>query len=134
MFVLSITPDYLVRIGLLDEKQVPSADKDIGLLLRQAMDKVAFLPFGLLVDKWRWGVFSGEITPDNYNKAWTDLRHQYQGIIPPVPRSAADFDPGAKFHIPGTTPYTIGRASCRDRVCQYVYISVVDIPLKTKTH
>src|SRR3546814_3602446 len=63
------------------------------------MDKVAFLPFGLLVDKWRWGVFSGEITPDNYNKAWTDLRHQYQGIIPPVPRSEADFDPGAKFHI-----------------------------------
>ncbi|API61026.1 peptidyl-dipeptidase [Tardibacter chloracetimidivorans] len=106
MIALSITPDYLVRIGLLDEKQVPSADKDIGLLLRQAMDKVAFLPFGLLVDKWRWGVFSGEITPDNYNKAWTDLRHQYQGIIPPVPRSEADFDPGAKFHIPGNTPYT----------------------------
>lgn len=103
---LSVTPDYLVRIGLLDAAKIPSADKDIGLLLAQAMDKVAFLPFGLLVDKWRWGVFSGAITPANYNKAWTDLRLEYQGITPPSERSEADFDPGAKFHIPGNTPYT----------------------------
>ena len=102
---LSITPEYLVQIGLLDKDKVPSADKDTGLLLRQAMDKVAFLPFGLLVDKWRWGVFDGSITPANYNKAWTDLRLQYQGIIPPVARSEADFDPGAKYHIAGNTPY-----------------------------
>ncbi|HEV2569421.1 MAG TPA: M2 family metallopeptidase [Sphingomonas sp.] len=103
---LSITPDYLVQIGLLDRAQVPSSDKDIGLLLRQAMDKVAFLPFGLLVDKWRWGVFSGQIQPANYNKAWTDLRLQYQGITPPVARTEASFDPGAKYHVPGNTPYT----------------------------
>ena len=97
--------DYLVQIGLLDRSKVPSADKDTGLLLRQAMDKVAFLPFGLLVDKWRWGVFDGSITPANYNQAWVDLKRQYQGITPPVARSEADFDPGAKFHIPGNTPY-----------------------------
>jgi peptidyl-dipeptidase A len=103
---LSITPEYLVQIGLLDKAKVPSADKDTGLLLRQAMDKVAFLPFGLLVDKWRWGVFSGAISPDNYNKGWTDLRRQYQGIVPPVERGADRFDPGAKYHIPGNTPYT----------------------------
>ncbi len=103
---LSITPQYLVDIGLLDASKVPSADKDIGLLLRQAMDKVAFLPFGLLVDKWRWGVFSGQITPANYNKGWTDLRLKYQGIVPPVARDETNFDPGAKFHIPGNTPYT----------------------------
>ncbi|MDV3256685.1 MAG: M2 family metallopeptidase [Sphingomonas sp.] len=102
---LSITPEYLVQIGLLDRSKVPSADKDTGLLLRQAMDKVAFLPFGLLVDKWRWGVFDGSITPANYNEAWVDLKRQYQGITPPVARSEADFDPGAKFHIPGNTPY-----------------------------
>ncbi|HTK58268.1 MAG TPA: M2 family metallopeptidase [Sphingomicrobium sp.] len=102
---LSITPQYLVQIGLLDQSKVPSADKDTGLLLRQAMDKVAFLPFGLLVDKWRWGVFDGSITPANYNQAWVDLKRQYQGVIPPVARSEADFDPGAKFHIPGNTPY-----------------------------
>lgn len=104
---LSITPDYLVQIGLLDPAQVPSADKDIGLLLRQAMDKVAFLPFGLLVDKWRWGVFSGQIRPEGYNAAWTALRRQYQGITPPVERDdATAFDPGAKYHVPGNTPYT----------------------------
>lgn len=103
---LSITPQYLVDINLLDPAKVPAADKDIGLLLRQAMDKVAFLPFGLLVDRWRWGVFSGTIKPTEYNKAWTDLRLKYQGIIPPVARTEADFDPGAKFHIPGNTPYT----------------------------
>ena len=102
---LSVTPDYLVDIGLLPKNRVPAANKDIGLLLRQAMDKVAFLPFGLLVDKWRWGVFSGETSPEEYNQAWTDLRLQYQGITPPVARTAADFDPGAKFHIPGNTPY-----------------------------
>ena len=103
---LSITPQYLVDIGLLDKAKVPSADKDTGLLLRQAMDKVAFLPFGLLVDKWRWGVFDGSITPDQYNTAWVDLKKQYQGIVPPVERPADAFDPGAKYHIPGNTPYT----------------------------
>lgn len=103
---LSVTPDYLVQLGLLDRSKVPSADKDTGLLLRQAMDKVAFLPFGLLVDKWRWGVFNGTIQPSGYTKAWTDLRLQYQGITPPVERSEANFDPGAKYHIPGNTPYT----------------------------
>jgi peptidyl-dipeptidase A len=103
---LSITPQYLVDIGLLDKAQVPSADKDIGLLLRQAMDKVAFLPFGLLVDKWRWGVFDGSISPSEYNTAWVDLKKQYQGVIPPVDRPADAFDPGAKYHIPGNTPYT----------------------------
>jgi peptidyl-dipeptidase A len=103
---LSITPDYLVQIGLLDASKVPSADKDNGLLLRQAMDKVAFLPFGLLVDKWRWGVFDGSIKPADYNTAWTSLRKQYQGIVPPVERPANAFDPGGKYHVPGNTPYT----------------------------
>jgi peptidyl-dipeptidase A len=102
---LSITPDYLVQIGLLDKSRVPSADKDTGLLLRQAMDKVAFLPFGLLVDKWRWGVFNGTIKPDGYQAAWDALRLQYQGIKPPVARDASRFDAGAKYHIPANTPY-----------------------------
>jgi len=103
---LSITPEYLVQVGLLDAKKVPSADKDIGLLLRQAMDKVAFLPFGLLVDKWRWGVFKGDIQPADYTTAWHDLKLEYQGITPPVERPADAFDPGAKYHIPGNTPYS----------------------------
>ncbi len=102
---LGITPQYLVQIGLLDAAKVPTPDKDLGLLLRQAMDKVAFLPFGLLVDKWRWGVFDGSIKPANYNKAWHDLRLQYQGIAPPVVRSEAEFDPGAKNHIATNVPY-----------------------------
>ncbi|USU05946.1 M2 family metallopeptidase [Sphingomonadaceae bacterium OTU29LAMAA1] len=103
---LSITPDYLVKIGLLNQAQVPAADKDIGLLLRQAMDKVAFLPFGLLVDKWRWDVFSGKIATGDYQKGWDALRLQYQGIKPPVARDESKFDAGAKYHIPATVPYT----------------------------
>jgi len=106
MLALSITPEYLVQIGLLERDKVPGADKDTGLLLRQAMDKVAFLPFGLLVDRWRWGVFDGSITPDTYNSQWHGLKLQYQGVTPPVDRPADAFDPGAKFHIPGNTPYT----------------------------
>ncbi|GGC17864.1 peptidase M2 [Novosphingobium marinum] len=106
MIALSITPEYLVQIDMLDRSQVPSADKDIGLLLRQAMDKVAFLPFGLLIDRWRWGVMDGSIGTSDYNKAWTDMRTEYQGIVPPVERPENAFDPGAKYHIPGNTPYT----------------------------
>jgi len=106
MIALSVTPEYLVQIGLLPKNKVPTADKDIGLLLRQAMDKVAFLPFGLLVDKWRWRVFSGEVSPANYGQGWNDLRLQYQGITPPTPRTEQDFDPGAKYHIPASVPYT----------------------------
>lgn len=100
---LSITPGYLKRIGLIDD--VPPASADIPLLLRTALDKIAFLPFGLLIDKWRWEVFSGKIKPEDYNKAWWKLREEYQGVAPPVDRSEADFDPGAKYHIPGNTPY-----------------------------
>ncbi len=103
MLALSVTPDYLVKTGLLDKE--PDAKADMGLLMGQALDKIAFLPFGLLVDKWRWQVFSGELTPAQYNSGWWKLRTQYQGIVPPVERSADDFDPGAKYHIPGNTPY-----------------------------
>lgn len=101
---LSITPSYLKQIGLLEE--VPDASKDIGLLLKQALDKIAFLPFGLMIDQWRWKVFSGEITPVQYNQAWWDLREKYQGVKAPIERSEADFDPGAKYHVPGNVPYT----------------------------
>jgi peptidyl-dipeptidase A len=100
---LSVTPEYLKQIGLLET--VPPASSDMGLLMRKALEKVAFLPFGLMIDKWRWGVFSGKIAPSDYNKAWWDLRLEYQGIAPPVTRSEADFDPGAKYHIPSNTPY-----------------------------
>jgi peptidyl-dipeptidase A len=101
---LAITPDYLKTIGLL--AKAPPADSDIPLLLNQALDKVAFLPFGLMIDQWRWKVFSGEIAPADYNKAWWALRLKYQGVAPPVARSEADFDPGAKYHVPANVPYT----------------------------
>ncbi len=106
MIALSITPEYLVQIDMLDPSQVPSADKDIGLLLRQAMDKVAFLPFGLLLDRYRWGLFDGSIPEAATNTGWNDLRTQYQGIVPPVPRDPAGFDAGAKYHVPGNVSYT----------------------------
>ncbi len=100
---LSVTPDYLKKLGLID--RVPSADADIGLLLQRALDKVAFLPFGYLVDQWRWKVFSGEVKPADYNKAWWELREKYQGIAPPEARSEQDFDPWAKYHVAANTPY-----------------------------
>ncbi len=100
---LAVTPGYLKEVGLLDK--VPPADADIPLLLQQALDRVAFLPFGLLIDQWRWKVFSGEIKPADYNKAWWDLRLKYQGVAPPVARTEADFDPGAKYHVAANVPY-----------------------------
>jgi peptidyl-dipeptidase A len=101
---LSVTPEYLVKLGLLDK--APDASGDTGLLLSRALEKVAFLPFGLLIDQWRWKVFSGEVKPSGYNSAWWDLRLRYQGVAPPVARSEADFDPGAKYHVPANVPYT----------------------------
>jgi peptidyl-dipeptidase A len=103
MVALSITPDYLKQLGLIEE--VPDASKDVGLLMAAALEKVAFQPFGLLMDKWRWQVFSGELTPETYNDGWWKLRTQYQGIRPPAPRSADYFDPGAKYHIPNNVSY-----------------------------
>lgn len=101
---LSVTPEYLVKIGLLDA--APDASKDLGLLMSKALEKVAFLPFGLLIDQWRWNVFSGAISPADYNKAWWDLRLKYQGIQPPSPRGEQFFDPGAKYHVPANYSYT----------------------------
>jgi peptidyl-dipeptidase A len=101
---LSVTPEYLVKIGLLSSP--PDASKDIGILLRRALEKVAFLPFGLLIDQWRWKVFSGEIPPDRYNQAWWDLRRKYQGVAAPVSRSEQDFDPAAKYHVAANVPYS----------------------------
>ena len=101
---LSVTPGYLVELGLLDRE--PDTSADVALLLRAALDKVAFLPFGLVIDEWRWRVFSGEVPPDRYNTAWWELRETYQGIKAPVARGESDFDPGAKYHVPAYTPYT----------------------------
>ena len=101
---LSVTPKYLKSIGLIDE--IPDASNDIGMLLKTALDKIAFIPFGLLVDKWRWSVYSGQVKPEDYNKYWWELREKYQGVAAPVERPADAFDPGAKYHIPGNTPYS----------------------------
>ena len=101
---LSITPDYLQKIGLIDT--VEKSDSDLGMLMQMALDRVAFLPFGLMIDQWRWKVFNGEFSEDEYNKGWWQLRNHYQGVKAPIARTEANFDPGAKYHIPGGTPYT----------------------------
>ena len=101
---LSVTPEYLTEIGL-----APPGTKfadDIGLLLARALQKIAFLPFGLAVDRWRWRVFAGEVGPADYNRAWWETREEYQGIAPPDPRGEEEFDPGAKYHVAANVPYT----------------------------
>ncbi|MDH4127017.1 MAG: M2 family metallopeptidase [Gammaproteobacteria bacterium] len=102
---LSMTPEYLAEVGLVASAQ-QSQQAIINRQMQQALDKIAFLPFGKLIDEWRWGVFSGDIKPENYNQAWWDLRLKYQGIAPPIERSEADFDPGSKYHVPGNVSYT----------------------------
>jgi peptidyl-dipeptidase A len=93
----------LVRIKMSTRRPTP---RDLGLLMNKALEKIAFLPFGLLVDQWRWKVFSGEVKPENYNKAWWELRQKYQGVAPVGARGDEFFDPGAKYHVPGNTPYS----------------------------
>jgi peptidyl-dipeptidase A len=102
---LSVTPGYLHQIGLVSAVK-PSPEAVINQQMKMALDKIAFLPFGKLIDEWRWGVFDGRIKPGDYNKAWWELRRKYQGVSAPVERTEEDFDPGAKYHIPGNTSYT----------------------------
>ena len=99
-----MTPEYYKKIGLIDT--VPDSEADIGLLMAKALEKVAFLSFGYLVDQWRWKVFSGEVKPADYNKAWWALREKYQNIGPPTARNETDFDAGAKYHVAANVPYT----------------------------
>ncbi|HTN54419.1 MAG TPA: M2 family metallopeptidase [Anaeromyxobacter sp.] len=102
---LSVTPGYLKQLGLIQE--VPKDEKGlVNVQMKRALEKVAFLPFGKLIDQWRWEVFSGKVGPDRYNAAWWELRRKYQGVDAPVPRSEADFDPGAKYHVAANVPYT----------------------------
>jgi peptidyl-dipeptidase A len=102
---LSMTTDFLHKLGLVDVAE-QNQEATINEQMKKALDKIAFLPFGKMIDQWRWAVFDGRVKPEDYNQAWWDLRTQYQGIVAPIPRTEADFDPGAKFHIPGNTPYT----------------------------
>ena len=103
---LSVTPSYLARVGLLTPAQAREVEKaELNDLMQRALEKIAFLPFGYLVDKWRWGVFSGRTPPSEYNAAWWRLRRELQGVSEPLPRSEADFDPGAKYHVPANVPY-----------------------------
>jgi peptidyl-dipeptidase A len=100
----SVTPEYLKKLGLIEK--MPPPEKDVGLLMGEALESVAFLPFGLVVDQWRWKTFKGEIKPENYNATWWSMRRQYQGIAPPVDRPETGFDAGAKYHVPANVPYT----------------------------
>lgn len=100
---LSVTPEYLIEVGLLDRP--PPLDGDIRFLLHRALDQIASLPFSLLVDRWRWQVFAGEVRPDRYNQMWWELREAYQGVRAPIPRSAANFDPGVPPRVPSNLPY-----------------------------
>jgi peptidyl-dipeptidase A len=106
---LSVTPAYLAKIGVLpttpDQSAAASQKAELNVLMKTALSKIAFLPFGKLVDEWRWRVFSGEVSPDQYNAAWWKLRHDLQGVAPPTPRGEEHFDPGAKYHVPANTPY-----------------------------
>lgn len=103
--VLAMTPKYLQSVGLVDAQQ-QSQEALVNAQMRMALAKVAFLPFGLMIDRWRWGVFDGSIKPDSYNKAWWELKAKYQGVAPASPRGEEFFDAGAKYHVPGNTPYT----------------------------
>ena len=107
LLTLSITPDYLKKIGFINDDEANLAKNDsIGLLMKQALEGVVVIPWALMLDKWRAGVFTGDIAENELNKAWWDMRESYQGIAPPDKRSEDYFDPGAKYHIPGNTPYT----------------------------
>ncbi len=103
--VLSMTPGYLAEVGLINEAE-QNDQAVINRQMQMALDSIAFLPFGKLIDEWRWAVFAGEVSPEDYNKSWWEMRTRYQGIAPAVERTEANFDPGAKYHVPGNVSYT----------------------------
>jgi peptidyl-dipeptidase A len=102
---LSMTPAYLHQVGLAGAAK-ESKEAVINQQMKVALDKIAFLPFGKMIDEWRWQVFAGEIKPENYNSSWWKIRAQYQGVAPPIARGEDNFDPGAKYHVAANVPYT----------------------------
>jgi peptidyl-dipeptidase A len=105
MVLAMMSPEYQKSIGLIGNEP-QNHDAVINAQMRMALAKVSFMPFGLMIDRWRWGVFDGSIKPGDYNKAWWDLKAKYQGVAPVTARGEDFFDPGAKYHVPGNTPYT----------------------------
>ncbi|OTF69605.1 hypothetical protein BLA29_007606 [Euroglyphus maynei] len=102
-----VTPEHLVKVGLLNKFQFENNPDDMNLnfQLHMAMDKIVFLPFAFVMDKWRWDVFNDDKLNDHMNRHWWELRLKYQGISPPVKRTENDFDPGSKYHIPAGVEY-----------------------------
>lgn len=98
------TPKHLKQVDLLKDYE-DSAENDINALYHMALERVAFLPFGLLIDKWRWNLFSGETGESDWNKSWWELREKYQKVRAPSKRGEDFFDPGAKYHIPADSQY-----------------------------
>jgi len=91
---------------LLDQSAViDDYETSINYLFNTALQKIVFLPFGYVMDKWRWDVFDDTIDTTQYNSHWWKLRETIQGIKSPVERSENDFDPGSKYHIPANVPY-----------------------------
>jgi len=104
---LSITPSYLKDIDFISEEEAErSKENAIGLLMKQALEGVVAVPWTLMLDKWRMAVFDGNLSDDQLNDYWWELREKYQGVASPIERPVDAFDPGAKYHIPGNTPYT----------------------------
>ncbi|KAJ6633685.1 Angiotensin-converting enzyme, partial [Pseudolycoriella hygida] len=105
LIALSVsTPKHLESIGYLENYRDTEED-NINALFKMALEKIAFIPFGLLIDKWRWDVFSGAVQPNEWNKHWWELRKRYQKVKPPTARGEEFFDPGAKYHVPAGVPY-----------------------------
>jgi len=100
------TAEYFQRLGLVGEEvDVADEETNINILFDMALERIAFLPFGYLVDKFRWDVYSGVTSKEEMNCHWWKLRNQIQGLEPPSKRSKDHFDPGAKYHVAGDVGY-----------------------------
>ena len=75
MIALSVGgPTHLQKLGLI-QTSIDDVPLDINYLFSLAMDKLPFLPFAYVMDKWRWDVFKRVVSKEQFNCHWHSLRY-----------------------------------------------------------
>ncbi|NWI33356.1 ACE2 enzyme, partial [Sula dactylatra] len=99
MSLSAATPQHLKSLDLLEPTFQEDEETEINFLLKQALTIVGTMPFTYMLEKWRWMVFRGEITKQEWMKRWWEMKREIVGVVEPVPHDETYCDPAVLFHV-----------------------------------
>ncbi|NWW89629.1 ACE2 enzyme, partial [Rhynochetos jubatus] len=99
MSLSAATPQHLKSLDLLEPTFQEDEETEINFLLKQALTIVGTMPFTYMLEKWRWMVFRGEITKQEWTKRWWEMKREIVGVVEPVPHDETYCDPAVLFHV-----------------------------------